>query len=153
MAFSIGGKGDGNMSEINVTPMIDILLVVLVIFMIIVPRISNGLPAEVPQPPKHEQEQSAERAIVVQVLYRPSQTPTFKINGTQIDNGMGGPVAENDLKQELTQIYADRGTRVMFIKADPRVDFQWVANVISIARAADVNHVGLLTPKDQVGLS
>ncbi len=75
MAMSMGGSG-GSMSEINVTPMIDILLVLLIIFMVIVPVTPKGLDALVPQPPKNpqQQQQPNDRTIVVQVLYRPGQS-------------------------------------------------------------------------------
>ena len=76
MAMSMGWSG-GAMSEINVTPMIDILLVLLIIFMVIVPVRPKGLDALVPQPPKNpqQQQQPNDRTIVVQVLYRPRPGP------------------------------------------------------------------------------
>ena len=146
MAMSTGTSG-GSMGEMNVTPMIDILLVLLVIFMIIVPQVRHGLPVDVPQPPKHQQQQVSQRTVVVQILYHAGLAPAFKINGTVINNGAGGPVAEQDLRQELTNIYANRAERVMFVKADGDVNFQSVADVISIGKAAGVNHIGLLTPQ------
>lgn len=145
MAMSMGSSGS-SIGDMNVTPMIDILLVLLVIFMIIVPQVRHGLAADVPQPPRHQQQQVSQRTIVVQILYHAGRAPTFKVNDTVIDNGAGGPAAEQDLLQELTNIYANRAQRVMFVKADGDVNFQSVADVISIGKAAGVNHVGLLTP-------
>ena len=143
MAMSMGSAG-GNMSEINVTPMIDILLVLLIIFMVIVPTVPDGLNAAVPQPPKNPQKQQPnDRTIVVQVLYRPGQTPAYKIN--QDD------VAYQQLLPQLTAIYANRAERVMFIKGDDDVEFQFIANVLDIGKEAGVDHVGLLTPKIQAG--
>jgi len=118
MAMSMGSSG-GGMGEMNVTPMIDILLVLLVIFMIIVPQVRHGLGTDLPQPPpKHEQQQVSPRTIVVQILYHAGQAPAFKVNGTAINNGVGGLAAERDLQKELTAIYANRAERVMFVKAD-----------------------------------
>jgi biopolymer transport protein ExbD len=133
------------MSEINVTPMIDILLVLLIIFMVIVPVTPKGLDALVPQPPKNPQQQSQpnDRTIVVQVLFRPGQTPTYKINETD--------VLHSDLLAKLTDIYANRAERVMFVKGDDNVNFQYIADVIDIAKAANVDHIGLMTPKIQAG--
>jgi biopolymer transport protein TolR len=76
MAMSMGAAGEA-MSDINVTPMIDILLVLLIIFMVIVPVTPKGLDALVPQPPKNpkQQQQQNDRTIVVQVLYRPGAGP------------------------------------------------------------------------------
>ena len=143
MAMTMGSSG-GSMADINVTPMIDILLVLLIIFMVIVPTVPNGLNAAVPQPPKNPQKQQTnDRTIVVQVLYRPGQTPAYKIN--QDD------VAFQELLPRLTQIYANRAERIMFVKGDDNVDFQYVADVIDIGKQAGVDHIGLLTPKIQAG--
>jgi biopolymer transport protein TolR len=143
MSMSTGG-GSGAMGEINVTPMIDILLVLLIIFMVIVPTVPHGLDALVPQPPKTpQQQQPNDRTIVVQVLYRPGQAPAYKINETDVNL--------SDLQQKLTDIYANRAERVMFVKGDDDVNFASIADVIDIGRAANVDHIGLMTPKIQQG--
>jgi biopolymer transport protein ExbD len=144
MAFSTGG-GSGAMGEINVTPMIDILLVLLIIFMVIVPVTPKGLDALVPQPPKNpqQQQQQNDRTIVVQVLYRPGQTPAYKINDTDVNH--------QDLLPKLTDIYANRAERVMFVRGDDDVNFAYIADVIDIGKAANVDHIGLMTPKIQAG--
>ena len=143
MAMSMGGSG-GSMSNINVTPMIDVLLVLLIIFMVIVPVTPKGLDALVPQPPKDPQKQvQTDRTIVVQVFYRPGAPPTYKINETD--------VAKTDLLPRLTEIYANRAERVMFVKGDDDLNFAYIAEVIDIGRAANVDHIGLMTPKIQAG--
>src|ERR1700679_1670125 len=130
MAFSTGGGG-GAMGEINVTPMIDILLVLLIIFMVIVPVTPKGLDALVPQPPKNPQQQPPQndRTIVVQVIYRPGAAPAYKINETD--------VAKTDLLARLTEIYANRAERVMFVKGDDDVNFAYIAEVIDIGKEAN----------------
>jgi biopolymer transport protein ExbD len=140
----MGGAG-GSMSDINITPMIDILLVLLIIFMVIVPVTPKGLDALVPQPPKNpqQQQQPNDRTIVVQVLYRPGQSPAYKINDTD--------VLHSDLQAKLTEIYANRAERVMFVKGDDNVNFAYIADVIDIGKAANVDHIGLMTPKIQAG--
>ena len=142
MAMSMGGS-DGSMSEINVTPMIDILLVLLIIFMVIVPVTPKGLEALVPQPPKTPLQPTPERTIVVQVFYRPGQSPAYKINDTDVTHA--------DLLPKLTEIYANRAERVMFVKGDDNVNFAYIADVIDIGKAANVDHIGLMTPKIQAG--
>ena len=144
MAFSVGGGG-GYSYDINMTPMIDILLVLLIIFMVIVPVTPKGLDALVPQPPKDPQKTPppTDRTIVVQVFYRPGAAPTYKINETE--------VAKTDLQARLTEIYANRAERVMFVRGDDDVNFSYIAEVIDIGRAASVDHIGLMTPKIQAG--
>ncbi len=145
MAFSMGGGG--SMSEINVTPMIDILLVLLIIFMVIVPVTPKGLEALVPQPPKNPQKQNQpnDRTIVVQVICPSTScgSPQYKINDTDVNH--------SELQAKLTEIYANRAERVMFVKGDDNVDFSYIADVIDIGKAANVDHIGLMTPKIQAG--
>jgi biopolymer transport protein TolR len=152
MAMTTGGGGS-SMADINVTPMIDILLVLLIIFMVIVPVTPKGLDALVPQPPKNQQQQpqNNDRTIVVQVLYKPGQVPAYKINEDDVNNGVGGAAADRELLSKLTSIYANRAERVMFVKGDDDVNFAYIANVIDIGRAANVDHIGLMTPKIQAG--
>lgn len=88
--------------------------------------------------PSHE-----DRTIVVQILYRPGGAPSYKINETD--------VAKAELLPRLTDIYANRDERVLFIKGDDNLDFASVAEVIDIARSAEVDHIGVLTPRILAG--
>ena len=142
MAMSMESERKG-MAEINVTPMIDILLVLLIIFMVIVPQIPKGVAAAVPQPAKKSPAQPGpDLAVVVQVLSRAGESPIYKINREQ--------VAFRDLLPRLTAIYSNRAERVLFVKGDGSVDFQYIASVIDIGRAANANRIGLLTPGVQL---
>jgi biopolymer transport protein ExbD len=126
--------------------------VLLIIFMVIVPVTPKGLEALVPQPPKDKMiKPPDERTIVVQVLHEAGKAPSYKINDTVINGGMGGPAALKELQARLTEIYANRAERVMFVKGDDTIDFRYVAEVIDIGRAANVDHVGLMTPKIMAG--
>jgi biopolymer transport protein ExbD len=139
------GGGGGYSSDINMTPMIDILLVLLIIFMVIVPVTPKGLDALVPQPPKNQAQQKnpSDRTIVVQVLRATAGAPQYKINETD--------VTKAELLPKLTEIYANRAERIMFVKGDDNLDFRYVAEVIDIGRSANVDHIGLMTPKIMEG--
>jgi biopolymer transport protein ExbD len=145
MAMTTGGSGGGAMGDINVTPMIDILLVLLIIFMVIVPVTPKGLDALVPQPPKDPTKNPppSDRTIVVQVIYRPGAAPAYKINETD--------VAKAELLPRLSEIYANRAERVMFVKGDDDLNFSYIAEVIDIGKAANVDHIGMMTPKIMAG--
>ena len=142
MAMTAGNSG-GDMADINVAPMIDILLVLLIIFMVIVPVTPKGLEALVPQPPRARTAPTPDSAIVVQVQGKAGQSPAYKINDTGVTRA--------ELLTRLTAIFANRAERVMFVKGDDGVDFAYIADVIDIGKAANVDHIGLMTPKIQAG--
>ena len=141
------GNGSVSKAEINVTPLVDVLLVLLIIFMVITPMKMVGLEALVPQESKQNQPQSPDqqRTIVVQLVSQPGQEkPLLRINSSE--------VSWQDLKATLAGIYKTRAEKVMFITADGSLYFTEVAEVISIAREADSNvKIGLMTSKIQAG--
>jgi len=129
-------------SEINVTPMIDVLLVLLIIFMLIVPAVSTGEKALAPRPARADARVSS--AVVLEVLSKDGAEAGFRINQQN--------VSREDLPGRLEAIYANRADRVLFVKADDELAFAKVAGVIDVAHAAGVDRVGLLTPGVEAGL-
>ena len=145
MAMAVGGSGGGPTADMNVTPLIDVLLVLLIIFMVITPLTPKGLDALVPQPPKDQQKQQEpnDRTIVVQLMKGAGDKPALKIN--QDD------VTWENLEGRLNDIFKTRAEKVMFVKADPDLMFNDVAQVIDIAHNAGVDKVGLITAKIEAG--
>jgi biopolymer transport protein TolR len=133
MAFSMGRRG-GLACEMNVTPMIDLLLVLIIIFMVVLPDRSVGLQTELPQPAPPDSLQIANpRDIVVRV----AKDQSIRINEES--------VAPERLEQRLREIFARRATKLIFILGDRNLEFRDVARVIDRARGAGVMQVALMT--------
>jgi biopolymer transport protein TolR len=138
MAFSTASRGSLR-AEINITPMIDILLVLIIVFMVVVVSMpkEKGLEAQIPQPADSPQT-ATPRTVVIQLGWTgENQAPSVKINEES--------VKWEDLHDRLFDIFKQRAERIAFVKGDDDVNFQYVADAISIARDSGVERVGLLT--------
>jgi biopolymer transport protein TolR len=142
MAFSMAGGGARG-PQINVTPLIDVLLTLIIMFMLVVSMDKEYQEkAQIPQPDqKQTAVQTQVRTIVIQVEWVKDAPPTVKINHDD--------VRWEDLEARLAQIYLTRAEKVAFVRGDADVDFQYVADVIDRAHSAGVVRIGLLT-KDRM---
>jgi biopolymer transport protein TolR len=141
MSMAVGGSGGGAKADINMTPLIDVLLVLLIIFMVITPLTPKGLETLVPQPPPPgvQASQQDQRTVVIVI----NADKSMLINTEPTDEGRLGP--------RLEEIFKTRAERVVFVKGAPELEFQYVARAIDIAKGAGIDKVGLMTAKIESG--
>ena len=141
MGMAVGGN-KGAMSEPNIVPLIDVLLVLIINFMVITPTTPKGRDALVPQPTPPNQKQDEAllaKTIVVQV----TAGGKVMINQDQ--------TSWDDLGPRLDEIFKTRAEKVAFVKGDDAVEFASVARAIDIMRASGIDKVGLITAKVEAG--
>jgi len=142
MGMAVGGPGGGPQANINMTPLIDVLLVLLIIFMVITPLTPKGLETLVPQPPPKDRPPpppEQDRTVVIII----NKDKSIMLNTE--------PVDESRLGTRLEEVFKTRAERVVFVKGDKDLEFRDVARAIDIAKGAGIDKVGLMTPKIEAG--
>ena len=134
MGISMGKTGRSEVSDINITPMIDVLLVLLVIFMLAQQVLMKTVDIQLPKdlPPNQQAQQDPDN-IILEI-----EPGVYKVNTK--------PVTREQLGPFLTQTYTGRPKKVIFVKADGRVTYQTVIEAMDIARGAGVKVIGAVLP-------
>ena len=127
-------SGKGSMSDINITPYIDILLVLLIIFMVITPVRQMDLDVKVPQTAEPEAQAAVDPNVIVVSIGESAQ---IAINQEQVSIA--------NLGRELQNIYSSRSNKNMFVSASPRLPYGDIVRIIDIAKGAGVGEIGLIT--------
>jgi biopolymer transport protein ExbD len=141
MSMMVGARGTRS-CEINVTPLIDVLLVLLIIFMVILPEHKMGEQTQIPQPaPNNVTSKPEASPIVIQLKDAGgNKPPELKINQES--------VTWDGLEARLREVYKQREDRVAFVKGDPEVEFEYVAQAVDITHHAGADRIGLMGEKD-----
>ena len=140
MAMGVGGSKGGAMSEINMTPMIDVLLVLLIIFMVVQQGLQRGLSVQVP-PPKEKEDIAQQPPDDSQVVLEVDPGPVYKVNRQVV------PAAE--LETFLRDVFAQRARKVIFVKGAEELTYGEVVRAVDASRAADITLVGLVPLPEQ----
>ena len=136
MAMSLGGGNTRQRAEMNVTPLIDVLLVLIIIFMVVIPQSSLGLDTKLPQQSTiaNPQPETLSRDLVITV----QANQMVRLN-------QDAPLALAELGNRLQTLFGGAVGRVIFIRAEKDLDFQQVAEVIDVAKGAGLSRIALMT--------
>jgi biopolymer transport protein TolR len=133
MSMSTGGESGGSMSEINVTPLVDVMLVLLIIFMVTTPMMSQGIPVELPQAGKQSIDMNMDESTIV----------TIAQDGMVYIDDRAVPA--DKLEIQLRRLYGELAVRNIFLRGDRRVPYGEVVRVLDMMKRIGLTKVGMVT--------
>jgi len=140
--MQVGGKKGGPMADINVTPMADIMIVLLIIFMVITPMLQKGVDVKLPQAVNSKERKDEPKSIVVAVR---KDTTTY-LGAQKLDD-------QNQLQALVKERLQDlpEGSRMIYLKADDQLPYAEVMKVMDLCREAGVEEVALIAERKVQG--
>ncbi|HEX5702951.1 MAG TPA: biopolymer transporter ExbD [Pyrinomonadaceae bacterium] len=155
MSMQAGGDKSGFQSEINVTPMVDIMLVLLIIFMVVTPFLQQGITVPIPRDLKNPDEDQAinkETSVIVSVVCRPPDSPQCTPEATEVYLGKK-KVNMDDLKTQVEKALQTKKEedRIVYVKSGVNVSYGEVVKVINAVREKGIDKIGLVADKKKKG--
>jgi len=155
MGMQAGGGSGGLQSEINVTPMVDIMLVLLIIFMVVTPFLQQGITVPIPRDLKNPDEDQAinkETSVIVSVVCRPPDSPQCTPESTEVYLGKK-KVNMDDLKTQVEKALANKKEedKIVYVKSGVNVNYGEVVKVINAVREKGIDKIGLVADRKKGG--
>src|SRR5687768_2133610 len=155
MGMQAGGGSGGLNSEINVTPMVDIMLVLLIIFMVVTPFLQQGVTVPIPREMMNPEEDTAinkESSVIVSVVCRPPDAPQCTAEATEVYLGKK-KVNLEDLKDQVEKALQNKKEeeRIVYVKSGVNVSYGEVVRVINAVREKGIDKIGLVADKKKKG--
>jgi len=142
MSMAVGGKRGGPMADINVTPMADIMIVLLIIFMVITPMLQKGIDVKLPQAGNTKERKDEPKSIVVAI----KKDSTTYLGGAKLENQAELLPQVKERLQDLPE-----GARIIYLKADDALPYSEVMKVMDIVREAGVEEIALIAERKVQG--
>ena len=139
MSMQVGGSGEGPKSDINVTPLVDVMLVLLIIMMIVAPLLQQGVSLTLPVAGNSAEKPETQEDTLVQI----TADGQFHVNGKA--------VAENELRARVEEALETKNQRILLIKADEDAAYSSVMTAMDQLRSAGLEDIGLITERRTQG--